>query len=309
MHSRRFLDRLAIVTLCCCFVSCDVDRPQPIQPKPKQDDAKRKSESLSKAEIWNFARDFVRDRLKSPSSSSFGGIFSEYQDPSQTIIQLTEYAWGVHGWVDSDNSFGANLRTDFYLEIQLNGNTATLTYLEFEGQEPFGESIIPQLGEIISQEQKAALIKRIKESVVTRKTVGSREFFLVKTYFDQSNRESVVSQLGRDLQASSKKLKLFAWVYNQADEYQGCLVVSKKEVVFSEDSYTYPDPFRPDGYFGFREWSSPQGQFKLKAKYIGHGNGRVMITDEGDKTRDIELLKLSEADQEWVKNAPDLLPK
>jgi len=309
MHTRHFFISSFLAVLCLGFSSCDKERPQSNQSKSISGEQDKKPKSMSKIEVWTFARDFVRDRLKSPSSSSFGGIFSEYQNPDRAVIELTENAWGVYGWVDADNSFGANLRSDFYLEIQLKGNAATLTYFEFEGQEPMGESILSKLGEVRNEEQKAASAERLSDSIVARKTAGSREFFLIKTDLKTQDKTSFVSQLGKDLQSSSKKLKLFAWIYNQADEYQGCLVISKKESSFTEDSFSYPDPFRPDGYFGFRDWSSPQGQFKLKAKFVGSGNGRVLLVDENDKNRDVEISKLSEIDQEWIKNAPDLLPK
>jgi hypothetical protein len=61
-------------------------------------------ESGMKIEAWVMAQEFVKSRLKSPSTASFGG-FSDYQNPVQCVTPL-------------GNAFGAMLRADFALKVQ-----------------------------------------------------------------------------------------------------------------------------------------------------------------------------------------------
>ena len=49
----------------------------------------------------------VKGQLKAPSTADFGGEYA-YSDDGQT--------YKVTGWVDSDNSFGAHVRTDWSCE-------------------------------------------------------------------------------------------------------------------------------------------------------------------------------------------------
>jgi len=59
------------------------------------------------------ARSFVRDRLKSPGSAKFGTI-------SATSLGNSRYSFS--GYVDADNSFGANIRTHFSGVVRLHDN-------------------------------------------------------------------------------------------------------------------------------------------------------------------------------------------
>lgn len=70
--------------------------------------------------------DMVKQVLKSPSSAKFPN-FTEWgfsKDPSQIIVQ---------GYVDSENSFGANIRSDFQFIIDRSSNT--VTSFIFDGSE------------------------------------------------------------------------------------------------------------------------------------------------------------------------------
>ncbi len=40
----------------------------------------------------------------------------------------------VASYVDSQNSFGAMVRSNFVLQMQINGDTWSLTYFEFDGK-------------------------------------------------------------------------------------------------------------------------------------------------------------------------------
>jgi len=67
---------------------------------------------------WIMAQDFVKKRLVSPGSADFGGMFEQSFEDCVTDLGKGRYL--VKGWVDSQNRFGAELRSNF---------TCTLTYL------------------------------------------------------------------------------------------------------------------------------------------------------------------------------------
>jgi DNA-directed RNA polymerase subunit RPC12/RpoP len=70
------------------------------------------------------AKDFIRDRLKAPSTAKFPD-----QDAFE-IHNINPHVWKVFSYVDSQNSFGALLRTKYSVELQTesNGNCNLLNY-------------------------------------------------------------------------------------------------------------------------------------------------------------------------------------
>lgn len=69
------------------------------------------------------AQQFVNDRLKSPSTASYGGIFSgDYQDADSVVTNLGGGKYRVVAWVDSQNAFGATIRTHFVCELEYVGS-------------------------------------------------------------------------------------------------------------------------------------------------------------------------------------------
>ena len=75
-----------------------------------------------KFSAWVMAKNFVKERLKSPSTADFGGVFSDYQDPVSVVTDLGGGKYVVRAWVDSQNGFGATIRTRFICELQDMGN-------------------------------------------------------------------------------------------------------------------------------------------------------------------------------------------
>lgn len=65
--------------------------------------------------------DFVKDRLKSPSTAHF---------PSDTSSHVGN-TWTVHGSVDSENGFGASLRSTFTCTMTVSGDNWHLDNLDF----------------------------------------------------------------------------------------------------------------------------------------------------------------------------------
>lgn len=234
---------------------------------------------------------------------------TDVQDYEKAVLKLTDDTWGVTGWVDAENSFGASIRQDFYLEMQLEGKTMTLLYLEMNKKVILGESIIPDMIKRVDDKIKAERSKKLDEMIISRQIVGGREYMVLKTEIPAKGQSEFFQQLAKDLASKAEKSRLFAWVYSNDNKPQGMFSITKQDHKFQKAPFKNPDPFALDGYFSFREWSSLSGQFKLKAKFSGSSNDVVSIVDESGKRRDIELGKLSKLDQEWVKKAPSVLPR
>ena len=71
------------------------------------------------------ATNFVKRRLKSPSEA-------EFPKPKYARIQLLEdgATYKIYGYVDSQNSYGATLRVNWYVKLILNGNEWQLLDME-----------------------------------------------------------------------------------------------------------------------------------------------------------------------------------
>jgi hypothetical protein len=74
-------------------------------------DGDGRSDGMAKVMCENF----VEDRLKSPSSADFSGIFD-------TTITGSGTDYTVSGYVDAENIFGAMLRSNYTCEIRDSGN-------------------------------------------------------------------------------------------------------------------------------------------------------------------------------------------
>lgn len=72
-------------------------------------------------EVWAMTQSFVRDKLKSPKSADF----PTYGDSKVSITNSGSY-YKVTGYVDAENSFGAEIRTTFLLVMEKSGSKYTL---------------------------------------------------------------------------------------------------------------------------------------------------------------------------------------
>jgi hypothetical protein len=81
-------------------------------------------------QVYGYAQQFVGRALKAPSTAKYPSFF-EWQ-----FGQTDKGYWAVKAYVDSENSFGAMLRSDFYIEMLLtdNGATAKPLYFIFDGE-------------------------------------------------------------------------------------------------------------------------------------------------------------------------------
>lgn len=76
----------------------------------------------SNSEVWNTAKEFVRQQLKSPSTANFDSTHSDYQDPDDCVLQTGQYTYTVRGWVDGQNAFGGTVRNNFVCKLRYAGD-------------------------------------------------------------------------------------------------------------------------------------------------------------------------------------------
>ena len=67
---------------------------------------------------WLMCQQFVKKRLKAPSTADFGSFFKDYQNPHEIVEPLGQNKFRIRAWVDSQNGFGATLRTYFTCELE-----------------------------------------------------------------------------------------------------------------------------------------------------------------------------------------------
>lgn len=81
-----------------------------------------KSSNDWNTESWakSYAQIIVKDNLKAPSTAKFCNTARE-----MTAKNMGGSKWKVTGWVDAENSFGAMIRSDFEVVLELNSNGAT----------------------------------------------------------------------------------------------------------------------------------------------------------------------------------------
>lgn len=67
----------------------------------------------SDAEAKRVCQEWVREKLKAPSTAEF----------SETVVTSASGQWSVRGIVDAENTFGAKIRTQWTCEVRLDGDT------------------------------------------------------------------------------------------------------------------------------------------------------------------------------------------
>jgi len=79
---------------------------------------------------WTMSRHFVEKRLKSPGSADYGGVFNgTYQSYDKQCVVLPAKRFRCHGWVDSQNGFGALVRSNWDMTIEDQGENWSLVEL------------------------------------------------------------------------------------------------------------------------------------------------------------------------------------
>jgi hypothetical protein len=94
--------------------------------KPESPDAWKTKDNTTMAYVM--MEEFVKDKLKSPSSAEFAGM----TDPGFKI-KKNGFEYTIGSWVDSQNSFGAMMRTRFAGKVrQIDKDNWELLALEFQ---------------------------------------------------------------------------------------------------------------------------------------------------------------------------------
>ena len=95
------------------FVFLAVGSTDTDSSKPRDPNAWKTEDNKSMAYIM--MEDFVKRRLKSPSTAEFPGVFDGKLDH---VTSLGGQKYRIVSYVDAQNSFGAQMRTKFIGEIQ-----------------------------------------------------------------------------------------------------------------------------------------------------------------------------------------------
>lgn len=72
---------------------------------------------------YNYAQDFIKDRLKAPRSAKFAGI----ADKVNHVTYVRPNVYKIRSYVDSQNSFGAMIRSQWSCTIVFKGDTVSCT--------------------------------------------------------------------------------------------------------------------------------------------------------------------------------------
>lgn len=96
------------------------NEPPPAVPVNQKESA-QKEDKVDKVDAWVMAQTFVKRGLKSPGSANFGGIFSEHQSTDEAVTKIDDKTYSVTGWVDSQNGFGALVRSNFSIKLVYHG--------------------------------------------------------------------------------------------------------------------------------------------------------------------------------------------
>lgn len=70
-----------------------------------------------KISTYVMSKQFVEDNLKSPRSAKFPWGSDEYK-----VMHTGDGVFEVRSWVDAQNSFGAMIRSTYYVEMQYVGD-------------------------------------------------------------------------------------------------------------------------------------------------------------------------------------------
>lgn len=75
---------------------------------------------------YEFAKNFVRDRLVSPKTSEFMPL-----SQAHCVLLPDQKTWKITSFVDSQNNFGAMVRIKWYVKIMDTGDTWKLLDIKF----------------------------------------------------------------------------------------------------------------------------------------------------------------------------------
>ena len=120
--------------------STEPDHSQPAEPAPANQVAPMAGDSAAEAapdlsEIYNYAKDAVREKLKAPSTAKFS---EPGWNKEAKVVPYGYHQWLCSGWVDSQNSFGANLRATWGAYVFRSDVAVRVDYIEL-GDTTYGD--------------------------------------------------------------------------------------------------------------------------------------------------------------------------
>ena len=88
------------------------------------------SKNIDTSEIiaYNLSKDYVKARLKSPSSA----VFPSGSEKLNHVIKISDDHYVINSWVESHNSFGVMIKTSFSCEMIFNGDKVSCKNLKVE---------------------------------------------------------------------------------------------------------------------------------------------------------------------------------
>lgn len=78
----------------------------------------------SKINAWIMAQDFMKQKLKAPSTAEFPGYSDEY------VTNLGGDEFKVNSYVDAENAFGAKIRVHFTMTLKWTEDKIKVTSLQ-----------------------------------------------------------------------------------------------------------------------------------------------------------------------------------
>ena len=95
---------------CLILIAAAVLFSQCNKPSPAQEQANKSKDDAIGA--WIAATDYIQTKLLSPGSAKFPML-----PPDGAVETLSDNRWRIHSYVDSQNTFGALLRSNWSVEV------------------------------------------------------------------------------------------------------------------------------------------------------------------------------------------------
>ena len=121
---------VVIMSVLLYFKSAGNDTSDPSSSAPRKPSSRSSTSTNSSDKFlaYNYAEEFVEKRLKSPSTAKF----PKTMERSNHVTILGGGKFKINSWVDSQNSFGATIRTNFTCTIIFEGNKVRCEEMVFQ---------------------------------------------------------------------------------------------------------------------------------------------------------------------------------
>lgn len=128
-RSSSLLFALIFIIFALSYLLWKASQPPKVEPSASLNQTQQHSEreDIPRPGIpYEFAKSFVKDRLVSPKTAEFPSI-----SESRCILLSDKKTWKIISFVDSQNRFGAMIRTKWYVKIMDTGNAWKLLDIKF----------------------------------------------------------------------------------------------------------------------------------------------------------------------------------